>query len=239
MGATDTRPRAVLLDAGFTLVFCSGQRIAAEAALSGVHADPAALELAEPQVRRELALYTWASTPAGGQGKPQPGGPAFFRRLLELAAARGTGAQLDHAAASIWDSHLRRNVWSRIGAGVDAALSRLRAAGIKLAVVSNSEGTVNAVLEEVGLARHLDTVVDSWVVGVAKPDPRIFHIALDHLGVPAAHAVMVGDSPAADVAGAKAAGVAAILLDPLDLHPATDAPRFPDLPTYVNSLLGP
>ena len=61
----------------------------------------------------------------------------------------------------------------------------MRAAGIKLAVVSNSEGTVEAMLEEVGLRRHMEAVFDSWVVGVAKPDPAVFHLALDHLGVAA------------------------------------------------------
>jgi len=162
-----TRPRAVLLDAGFTLVFCAGDRIAGEAARVGVRVDPLALEAAEPALRRELALYTWASTPAQGRTQPQTGGPAFFRRLLELAAASGEPAELETAARAIWDSHLQRNVWSRVGRGVDSALGRLRAAGVKLAVVSNSEGTVGALLTEVGLGRHLETVVDSWVVGVA------------------------------------------------------------------------
>jgi putative hydrolase of the HAD superfamily len=158
--------------------------------------------------------------------------------LLELAAAEGTAADLNAAAASIWESHLRRNVWSRVGAGVDAALTRLRAADITLGVVSNSEGTVGAVLDEVGLGRHFHTVIDSWVVGVAKPDPRIFHLALDRMGIPAADAVMVGDSPAADVAGAQAAGVRPILLDPLDVHPSSDVPRFTDVAAVVEHLLG-
>lgn len=232
------RPRAVLLDAGFTLVFCSGERIAAEAALAGVRADPEALEASEPALRRELALYSWASTPAGNDGKSQTGGPAFFRRLLQLADAAGSASDLDTAAAWIWKSHLQRNVWSRVGTGVDAALGRLRAAGIKLAVVSNSEGTVGAVLDEVGLGRHLDAVVDSWVVGVAKPHPRIFEIALGRIGIAAAHALMVGDSPTADVAGAQAAGVGAVLLDPLDVHATSDVPRFADVPALVDAILG-
>src|ERR1043165_7218307 len=90
----DTKPRAVLLDAGFPLVFCAGERIAVEAAARGVHVDAAALEASEPTLRRELARYSWASTPAAGQGKHQAAGPAFFRRLLDLAAADGTAAEL-------------------------------------------------------------------------------------------------------------------------------------------------
>jgi putative hydrolase of the HAD superfamily len=89
----------------------------------------------------------------------------------------------------------------------------------------------------VGLRRHLNAVFDSWVVGVAKPNPEIFKMALDHLGVSAPEAIMVGDTPAADVLGAQAAGVRAVLIDPYDLHPAAGVPRFRDLPAFVNSLL--
>lgn len=111
-------------------------------------------------------------------------------------------------------------------------------AGIKLAVVSNSEGTVEAMLNDVGLGRHIETVVDSWVVGIAKPDPRIFHLALDRLGVAAHEAIMVGDIPVADIAGAQAAGIRAVLIDPLALHSAAEVPRFTDVAAFVNALLG-
>src|SRR5699024_3875787 len=97
--------------------------------------------------------------------------------------------------------------------------------------------TVEAMLKSVGLARYLDTVVDSWVVGVAKPDPGIFQIALDRLGVPASSAVMLGDVPAVDVAGARAAGVTPILIAPLGLYPDLDVRRVPDVATYVDQLL--
>jgi putative hydrolase of the HAD superfamily len=125
-----------------------------------------------------------------------------------------------------------------VGPGVREALARLKAAGIRMAVVSNSEGTVEAMLKSVGLAPYLETVVDSWVVGVAKPDPAIFRIALDRLGVPASAAVMLGDVPAIDVEGARAAGITPILLDPLDLYRQLDVRRVPDVATYVDQLLG-
>ena len=215
------RPRVVLLDAGFTLTFCDGARIATLARAAGATVEASALEAAEPALRRELAQYVWASTPTS-TAKSAGGGPGFFRRMLELAgatlsagaagnAASGSGVSaegLDGVAAAIWEGHLRSNVWRRVGAGVREALADLRAAGLRAAVVSNSEGTVEAMLKETGLHTHLETVVDSWVVGVAKPDPRIFHIALERLGATAADAVMVGDSPTADVAGAVNAGSA-------------------------------
>ena len=230
-------PKTVLLDAGFTLTFPDHDRIASHAAEVGVRVDAAALARAEDPVRRELALYPWASTPAQQTTRPPSAGAAFFRRLLELAGAEAPGPTLDHAGSTIWQKHLQRNVWCRVGAGVEAALERLRAAGMRLAVVSNSEGTVEAMLNDVGLGRHLETVVDSWVVGVAKPDPRIFHIALERLGGEAATAVMVGDVPAVDMDGARAASITGVLLDPLDLHP-THQHRVASLPAFVDALLG-
>jgi putative hydrolase of the HAD superfamily len=233
------RPAAVLLDAGFTLVFPDPDRIAEPARAAGLFVDVAAIRAAEDAVRRELARYTWASTPArGGEKQAMAGGVSFCRRFLELARPDAEGDALDRAAAAVWAAHLRRNAWARVGQGVPEALARLRAAGLRLAVVSNSEGTLAALFAEVGLAGAVDTIVDSWEVGVAKPDPAIFHLALTRLGVPPGSALMVGDTPAIDIAGARAAGVPAVLVDPLGLYPDADAPRFADLGAVVDALLG-
>jgi HAD superfamily hydrolase (TIGR01509 family) len=232
-----TLPAVVLLDAGFTLTFPDHGVIAGHAATMGVAVDVEALARAEDPLRRELALYPWASTPAQQTTRPRTAGAAFFRRMLELAGATATGPVLDATGELIWQRHLEDNVWCRVGTGVDRALGRLRAAGIRLAVVSNSEGTIDAMLRRVGLHRHMETIVDSWVVGVAKPDPRIFQIALERLGVAPAAAVMLGDVPAIDMEGARAAAIPGVLIDPLDLHPH-HVPRVPSLPAFVEALLG-
>lgn len=233
----DPRPQAILLDVGFTLTFCDGERIAAHAALAGVTADPAALMRVEEALRGELR-----ETPGVALRTHDDGGGSWlqrlFRRMLELSGCDPEGGGLDRAAEVILREHLARNVWCRVGAGVDAALSRLRAAGYRLAVVSNSEGTVEAMLADVGLRHHFETVLDSAVVGLVKPDPRIFALALSRLGVAAADAVMVGDSPSADVGGARAAGVRAALLDPYDFYTAVDAPRFRDLAAFADAVVG-
>jgi len=137
----------------------------------------------------------------------------------------------------VWNEHLQRNVWSRPIDGVAAALGELRRAGLKLAVVSNAEGTIAALLSQLGLADAFDAVLDSWVEGVSKPDPRIFTRAAERLGVAVTDAVMVGDSPGADVAGAAAAGMRAALLDPYDLHPEASAARFASFPAFAAALL--
>jgi putative hydrolase of the HAD superfamily len=95
---------------------------------------------------------------------------------------------------------------------VPGVLARLRAAGARLAVVSNWDVSLHDVLERTGLRPLVDAVVISAELGVAKPDPAIFRAALDRLGAPADGAVHVGDSLEHDVAGARAAGLDAVLV---------------------------
>lgn len=91
-------------------------------------------------------------------------------------------------------------------------LNGLRAAGIKTAVVSNIAFDLRPALAAAGTAA--DEYVLSFEVGAVKPDPAIFEAALTRLGVPAADALMVGDSEEAD-GGARALGCAFALVDPL------------------------
>jgi putative hydrolase of the HAD superfamily len=102
----------------------------------------------------------------------------------------------------------------RFAAYPDAAptLRELRAAGCRLVVVSNWDASLHERLGETGLAGLLDGALASAEVGVAKPGPAIFARALALAGVGARDAWHVGDSPEADVAGARAAGIAPVLL---------------------------
>jgi putative hydrolase of the HAD superfamily len=229
-------PKAILFDAGFTLTFHDGPRIAAYAAKAGVTADAAALERAERALREELR-----ETEGVVMRTHHDGGFSWheqmYRRLLTLAGTPGAPDSLDQAASVILREHRASNAWRRIGLGVREALERLRGAGFKLGVVSNSEGTIEQMLIEIDLRKLLDAVVDSTVVGFTKPDPRIFQVALDRLGASAADTLMVGDSPSADVDGANAAGIRAALIDPYDFYPWSRAPRFIDVPALTESLL--
>jgi len=223
---------ALLLDAGYTLIFPDGARIAAAARGAGVSVDAAAIDAVEETMRREVAAYSWPTSPSS---KTASRGAAFFARFLALAGV--PAADAERAGAAVWASHLQRNVWARVGPGVAEALARFKAAGLRLAVVSNSEGTVARVLDDLGLLRFLDAVVDSWEVGVSKPDPAIFRSALARLGVAAGDAMMVGDTPASDIDGARAAGLRACLIDPLGLHPDHDGPRYASLAELAGALV--
>jgi putative hydrolase of the HAD superfamily len=120
-------------------------------------------------------------------------------------------------------------LWSAVMPGVRESLSDLAGMGLRLAVVSNSDGTVERSLTAQGLRPYFELVVDSAVVGIAKPDPRIFTYALTEMRCEPDLALHVGDMYFADVAGARSAGIHAILLDPFDDWQDVDCPRLPSL----------
>jgi putative hydrolase of the HAD superfamily len=92
-------------------------------------------------------------------------------------------------------------------AGAVKAVSELERLGLRLAVVSNWDIALREHLEQLGLAGRFETVVTSAEAGAPKPDPRIFRLALERLGVAPARALHIGDSEA-DEEGARAAGMA-------------------------------
>jgi putative hydrolase of the HAD superfamily len=93
------------------------------------------------------------------------------------------------------------------------ALAELRGLGLKLVCVSNWDVSLPDVLERCGLDGALDGVVSSAQAGVRKPDPAIFTPALELAGCGPAEALYVGDTPAEDLAAARAAGIPALLID--------------------------
>lgn len=95
---------------------------------------------------------------------------------------------------------------------VPEALAALRAAGLRLAVVSNWDISLHEALEQAGLAADIEWVVTSARVGAAKPGRLVFERALALLGVEAGEAIHVGDSPGLDDSGALAAGVEPVLV---------------------------
>jgi HAD superfamily hydrolase (TIGR01509 family) len=89
----------------------------------------------------------------------------------------------------------------------------------------------------IGLRPHFHHVVDSAVVGVEKPDPRIFRHALDAVGARPERTLHVGDLYAVDVVGARAAGLHALLLDPHGDWAEVDCARAPDVASVARALV--
>ena len=153
--------------------------------------------------------------------------PAAVARAFEAegryyAAHAGTArdaatlAALHEECTRVFNAELGSNVSPQeyVGAlefellpGVVDALRRLRALGLALAVVANWDFSLHEHLERAGLTRWFDVVIVSAEVGTRKPDPKPFLEALRRVGVAPARAVHVGDDPALDEAGARAAGM--------------------------------
>jgi putative hydrolase of the HAD superfamily len=116
--------------------------------------------------------------------------------------------------------------WSWPLPGALDLLTALIESGRRIAIVSNSDGTVAATLAEAGVCQvgsgvgaDVAVIVDSYHAGMEKPDPRLFQLALAELGVGADRVVHVGDTARTDVDGATAAGVRPVHLDPYGLCP--------------------
>lgn len=222
-------PRAVLLDAFGTLVAMEppAPRLRAELALrAGLDVTS---EAAEAAFRAEIAFYIEHHL----EGRD----PGSLERLRDRCAAVVTES-LD--VAGLEPRVVREAMLAslRFGAQPDAfgALQALRSRGVRLVVASNWDCSLGDVLARAGLLALVDGVVSSALAGAAKPDRAVFETALALAGTSAEEAVHVGDSPDHDIAGARAAGLRAILLDRRGVATAADVPvvqRLDELPSLL------
>lgn len=137
--------------------------------------------------------------------------------------------QLAEAAAVLQGLWEASGLWRQALPWAAEGLAAIAATGVPIVIVSNADGTVAEVLESTGLLQvgpgpgvEVAAIVDSGAVGVAKPDPAIFELALATVGARADRAIHVGDAYQYDVRGARAAGVRPVLVDPLGLRRGVD-----------------
>jgi putative hydrolase of the HAD superfamily len=217
----------VFLDAGNTLVSMDFAWIGELLAGLGFQASARALERAEARIRPLVS----ERIRSGARTESEDAFTFYVRSALDaLEPALADTARATRELVPL----LRRpgvtpRLWSRVLPGVPEALARLRGAGLRLVVVSNSDGTVERGLTDAGLRPLVDHVVDSHLVGIEKPDPRIFHHALSLSASDPARTLHVGDIHAVDVTGARSAGLHALLLDPFGDWPHADCERAADL----------
>jgi putative hydrolase of the HAD superfamily len=141
------------------------------------------------------------------------GEEAFWREFLRQLRARLDGGEMGDEAFARLAAHFRAPASWKIYPDVLPALSRLKSRGVLLAVVSNWDSYLPRLLSGLELSPHFDAVAVSAIEEVGKPDAEIFRRVCARLGVAADEALHVGDSPEEDYAGARGAGLAALLLD--------------------------
>jgi putative hydrolase of the HAD superfamily len=113
---------------------------------------------------------------------------------------------------SVYDAFGEAARW-RAYDDVAPAFERLHARGVKVGIISNWDTRLERVLEGLGLVPLIDTIVSSAVVGLHKPDPRIFELACRRLDVRPERCAHVGDHYYSDVVGARAVGIRPVLID--------------------------
>lgn len=221
---TNRRYDVVFLDAGGVLVSPSPDQIVGRFAAAGYAIEPA--RLFEAHYRGMYAIDD-------AEAEPEVFGDYHeaYARHVGLEPERATEAA--GALRGLWE---QSGLWTHPLPWAGAGLAAIAATGIPIVIVSNADGTVADLLAAAGLLQvgtgpgiEVAGIIDSGAVGVAKPDPRIFELALDVVGVTADRAIHVGDAYQYDVRGARAAGVHPVLMDPLDIRHGVDCDRVASL----------
>jgi HAD superfamily hydrolase (TIGR01509 family) len=233
---------AVVFDAGGTLIRLDFEWMSAEVSALGFPLDAATLRRGEVQGRRrfDATRRTPLSSWTAGDGSVGDDTRAYFGGMLE---ACGVPSAVSERALTLFHGRQRGpGLWTRAVEGARDAIDGLRAAGVRMACVSNSDGRAEWHLRECGVRDGLEFVVDSHLEQVEKPDPRIFHIALERLGVPAERALYVGDILSVDQAGASGAGMRFVLIDPYGDYAPRDVfsiSAIAELPSWIRSRFAP
>src|SRR5580765_820279 len=222
--------QTVFLDAGGVLVNPNWSRVSDALSRHGVDVSSAILAAAEPRAKKRLDTGDTINTT-----NDQQRGWTYFNLVLTEAGiplSSATAATL----AELHAYHQTHNLWETVPDEVLPALAALRAAGLRLVVLSNANGTLHRAFDRLGLTSSFDVIFDSHNEGVEKPDPRFFRIALARAGADASTTMHVGDLYHVDVAGARAAGLTPALLDAGDLYPDCDCLRVRSLTELVELL---
>jgi HAD superfamily hydrolase (TIGR01509 family) len=205
----------VTFDAGMTVIDLDLDFLARRLAERGIDASPAQLERGAPAAWRRYDELN-----AAGIGHP-------WKQLMATLLASAGVVHPDELAQWLWDEQPTHNLWRKPIVPMVELARELAARGVTVAVLSNSEGGLADLFEEIGLARHFAAIIDSGKLGIEKPDPRIFAYALERLGGTPDRAVHIGDSWTADIVGALGAGWRGAIYYPSRANeaPATSDPR--------------
>jgi len=202
----------ILFDAGGTLVFLDYFFVARELRRRGVAVSSRDVRKAEYAARADVDRRLSKIVDSTDDTRRRP----YFVVILEHL---GVDPQLaEQVIAHLEFVHKQDNLWRRMMPSTPAVLQQLKSRGVRLGVVSNSDGRINAILQKCGIARFFEIIIDSHVVGVEKPAAQIFTLALQRLQSQPQETLYVGDIYEIDVVGSGRAGLHSVLLDTLDLY---------------------
>ncbi|HUY15612.1 MAG TPA: HAD-IA family hydrolase [Terriglobia bacterium] len=221
----NSKVRALFFDAGNTLVFPKVDGLVEAVRQLGYPAEVEDFYESERLGKRSLDEWLWPQIRSGNipAGVDSFYWIDFLTRLVErLKVPQQERARV---AEQLGEDYKKIEVWTRVFPGTAEYLARLKDHGYYLAVISNSMGRMEELMNDVGLAKHLSFVFDSAIVGVEKPHPHIFQMALEKSGMSAAESVFVGDVYSTDIGGARGAGIEGVLIDWVGAYPEVECRR--------------
>jgi putative hydrolase of the HAD superfamily len=224
--------KAVLFDAGNTLIFISREATLPVLREAGAQVDERSLRAAEC-VALELVA---GMVDENSTGMEDHIWKEYFATLFRESGV--PEEKLEEVGTRLGEIHQEKHLWTHVEPGTVDALESLRAAGIRMGVISNADGRVESAIIASGLRDYFEFVMDSELEGVAKPDPEIFLRACRRMELDPPECLYVGDLYQVDVMGARGAGLHAVLLDPEDRHdfPVDRIPSVAHLPVYLDRL---
>lgn len=204
---------AVLFDAVGTLIHLRelvGSTYARYATAAGLRVSASALQGAFAATLKAMPPMVFAErAPALVAAAERGWWRQLVGRVFSASGIDGSSAPVDAVFERLFAYYASADAWL-CAPGALPLLERLRGRGLKTGVVSNFDHRLRPLLAELGLAARLDVVVLPADAGAAKPDARIFALALERLSVSASDALYVGDDAEDDVAGAQGAGMQAV-----------------------------
>lgn len=211
-----SRIEAILFDAGQTFLYPDFPYLQKLLAEYGVSTDFATLNKGAATAREKTFRYRdverWQE---------------YFTFWMQFVGAPSD--KIPEILQRIFERHKREHLWNWLDPAAPEVFAELKKLGYRLGLISNSDGSVAGSIKKLGLTKFFECILDSHVVGVEKPDPKIFEIALTQLNLAAERCVYIGDNYDRDVIGARRVGITPILLDPFDVVAEQDVVKIKTL----------
>lgn len=223
--------RGVFFDAGNTVVFPDYSIYVGIAASLGASVEVDDVVRAEALARRAFDRAVAESPRGAGSFWPVYYTPFYqhlglFGESMSLAIEKTREAN----AAGL-------GIWCVPVDGFSATMDALEVRGLTVGVISNADGRLADRLRTLGMSDRFSFILDSALVGVSKPDPRIFEMAVETSGLPADACAYVGDYYEIDVRGAREVGMRPVLFDPVGFYDDVDCDtvtRFGDIVELID-----
>lgn len=233
-----SRIAVLFLDVGNTLMSIDFELVCRELGRNDIYCDASMLQRADAAARPIISSEVTKT-----KNDPSTDERVFlFIKILEqlpigiLKNMDSIKQVAQNVVSILFNEENVMRLWSHVLPGTEKALTIFQAMGYQMHVIGNADGMLEQRLVKGNLRKYFGIVIDSHIVQIEKPDPRIFKMALEATNCEPQEALYVGDVYEVDIAGAKSVGMQAILVDPFSDYDSIDCERVPDLLALAEKL---